>query len=449
MRDAVEKQIIEQSDNFNLPPQQKPQSPFIEQSKVDFEIRSAAGLKRYFILNKREKFCYRPSQAMKLCLRFAARLAQGQLDITLPDGTVLRFIGHEAGRVASLKVNNDRMARRFLIGGRLGFCEAYHDGDWSSPDITSFFTLILENSEIMRKALHGKRWYRWLSGALHALKPNSRKGARKNIYKHYDIGNSFYSEWLDPSMTYSSALFSAPNQSLYEAQQNKYANLASLTDIQPHHSVLEIGCGWGGMAEHLLQSRKAASVTGLTISQEQHAYAAARLETYISDKQCDIRLEDYRDAGGQYDRIVSIEMFEAVGEQYWDTYFTVLRERLVEGGKAGLQIITIADDAFESYRKSADYIQRYIFPGGMLPSKSVLHKLAAKHGFTVEAEQDFGQDYATTLIRWQAAFQAKWPVLAERFDLRFKRLWEQYLAYCAAGFQAGTIDVIQIILVKT
>lgn len=412
---------------------------------ADFVIKTPTAFRYFLLKRRREKAAYKPSQALKLILRFPARLQVGEMNIILPDQTKLHYIGRQAGPSVTLVIHNDRVANKFLMGGRLGFCESYLDGDWSSPDIAQFFTLILENAEIMRKTLHGKSWYRFLSGLIHTFRPNTKKGSQKNIYQHYDIGNAFYKRWLDPSMTYSSALYRNGAQSLEEAQREKYANLAKMTDIRPDHHVLEIGCGWGGMAEYVA-GEIGAKVTCVTISHSQYEYAVKRMkEKGLSDK-VEILLKDYRDIEGQFDRVVSIEMFEAVGEQYWSTYFDKVKSSLKPQGKAGFQIITIDNEHFPSYRKSADYIQRYIFPGGMLPSPEKIREVAGASGLTWEGAEFFGRDYARTLAEWNRNFQTVWPEIEKDFDGRFKRLWEQYLCYCQAGFQVGTIDVGQIVL---
>lgn len=414
---------------------------------VDFTIKTPESLKQFLAELHQEKTAYTPSRALRLCLHFASKIQLGQMDVILPDQKKLRFLGDQPGPHGVLLIHNDVMARKFLTGGRLGFCESYLDGDWSSPDIAQFFELILRNSEIMRDALHGKPWYRWLSGFIHSLRPNSKRGSKKNIYDHYDIGNNFYDKWLDKTMTYSSALFRTGEESLEEAQQEKYAHLAQMLEINADHHVLEIGCGWGGFADYVA-SEIGAKMTCVTISQEQYDYAVKRMaDKGLSDK-VKILLKDYRDIDGQFDRIASIEMFEAVGEKYWRTYFNSLNRLLKPGGKAGLQVITIRDDHFEEYRKSADYIQRYIFPGGMLPSQKVLKKLTHKADLNWGNVFSFGKDYARTLSIWNQNFQQTWPSFDHKFDERFKRLWEQYLCYCQAGFSVGTIDVIQFTMNK-
>jgi cyclopropane-fatty-acyl-phospholipid synthase len=282
----------------------------------------------------------------------------------------------------------------------------------------------------------------------HWFNRNTRRQARKNIYAHYDIGNAFYSAWLDPSMTYSSAIFEDGTQDLTAAQNNKYRRLAEAIDLQPGQKVLEIGCGWGGFAEYAAK-HYGAHVTGLTISTEQRDFARKRIQDAGLDDKVEIKFQDYRDERGQYDRIVSIEMIEAVGEQFWPQYFSQLRDRLLPGGLVGIQAITIQDKFFQSYRREVDFIQRYVFPGGMLPSPAILKSFGDKFGVPVIKERIFGLDYAKTLATWRDNFRAAWPNLTPLgFDDRFRRLWEYYLAYCEAGFLSGNIDVRQVVFAK-
>jgi cyclopropane-fatty-acyl-phospholipid synthase len=282
----------------------------------------------------------------------------------------------------------------------------------------------------------------------HWFNRNTRRQARRNIYAHYDIGNAFYSAWLDPSMTYSSALFEDHTPDLAAAQNNKYRRLAEAIDLQPGQKLLEIGCGWGGFAEYAAKTY-GANVVGLTISKEQRDFAQARIQNAGLGEKVEIRLQDYRDERDQYDRIASIEMIEAVGEQFWPRYFSQLRDRLLPGGLAGIQAITIQDSLFHAYRREVDFIQRYVFPGGMLPSPQVLKSLGERFGVPVIRERIFGQDYAKTLAIWRSNFRAAWPhLMPSGFDDRFRRLWEYYLAYCEAGFLSGNIDVRQVVFAK-
>ena len=415
---------------------------------ADYIIRTPECLKRFMLHSRRRR--QRPSRAMRLCIYMLSKIQCGVIHFILPDGTRLHFEGDSPGPEATLYVHNTRVLRRFVAKGRLGFCEAYLDNDWSSPDIASFFEAILVNAEAMHQTWYGKRWYRVVSWLARKMRTNTKRGARRNIYAHYDIGNDFYAAWLDASMTYSAALFANDNDSLEKAQYNKYASLCRRLDIHPRHHVLEIGCGWGGLAEHIAR-HYAAHVTAITISQAQYDYARQRIEQAGLSHKVDIRLCDYRDIEGPFDRIASIEMFEAVGEEYWSTFFNHLHTLLKPGGRAELQVITIRDHDFEAYRTSADYIQHYIFPGGMLPSKQVLDDQVSAAGLVPGDHIAFGTDYARTLRIWNTNFQQVWPEIAKdgTKTARFKRLWEQYLAYCQAGFTTGTINVIQQSIYKT
>jgi cyclopropane-fatty-acyl-phospholipid synthase len=385
---------------------------------------------------------------LRLGLNFARLIQAGKLNMVLPDGSVHHFEGREPGPTATLIIKDPRTIARIAFGGCLGLCEAYLDGMWDSPNVTEVLRLGTANEMAFDSMLRGKPWARFASWLMHRLRPNTRKGARRNISEHYDLGNDFYQQWLDPSMTYSSALFAGGNTDLKLAQEEKYRALCNMLELKPGMRVLEIGCGWGGFAE-LAASEFGVNVTGITLSQEQLAYARTRMEKAGLSQQVELRLEDYRDTRGQFDRIASIEMFEAVGEEYWPAYFATLRERLVPGGLAGLQVITIADRLFADYRKTADFIQRHVFPGGMLPSPTRLREEISKAGLVLGEQNWFGCDYAETLRRWQAEFQVKWDKIAglqAQYDTRFKRLWEFYLGYCEVGFDAGFTDVGQIVI---
>jgi cyclopropane-fatty-acyl-phospholipid synthase len=337
-----------------------------------------------------------------------------------------------------------RALRRFATGGALGFSEAYLDGDWDSRDLPRLLEVLALNEAALADRYYGRRGFGWVPRLLHLLHPNTRRGSRRNIFAHYDLGNGFYRAWLDETMTYSAARFATPDQPLEDAQRHKYASLAQSLRLGPQDHVLEIGCGWGGFAA-FAAGEIGARVTAVTISRQQHAFAAERIQKAGLGERVDVQLKDYRDLEGTYSCIASIEMFEAVGERYWPLFFSKVRERLAPCGRAGLQIITIADRYFDSYRRRADFIQRHIFPGGMLPSPTVLHQQIQRAGLQLQREVTFGLDYARTLGQWGRRFQQAWPALREQgFDERFKRLWDYYLAYCEAGFRAGHTDVGQV-----
>ena len=385
----------------------------------------------------------------RLAIRFASNLKRGTLDMTLPDGRVVRCGGLEPGPAAKMTVYNYNFAWRLAHGGDIGIAEAYLRREWDTPDLTQFLYVFCVNHDLIQSMLGDKPLARFVQSVRHWFNRNTRKQARRNIYAHYDIGNSFYSAWLDPSMTYSSALFEDDTPDLTAAQHNKYRRLAEAINLQPGQRVLEIGCGWGGFAEYAAKNYDA-KIVGLTISSEQRDFAQKRMQAAGLNEKVEIRFQDYRDERGQYDRIASIEMIEAVGEKFWPRYFAQLRDRLVSGGYAGIQAITIQDKFFQTYRREVDFIQRYVFPGGMLPSPQVLKSLGDKFGVPVIRERIFGEDYAKTLATWRDNFRAAWPNLMPLgFDERFRRLWEYYLAYCEAGFLSGNIDVRQVVFAKS
>jgi cyclopropane-fatty-acyl-phospholipid synthase len=384
----------------------------------------------------------------RLALGFAAKLRRGTLDITLLDGRVVRMGGIEPGPAAEMTLRSYSFASRLINAGDIGIAEAYLNGEWDTPDLTQFLYVFCVNHELIQAMLGDKPLLRLLQIVRHWFNRNTRRQARRNIYAHYDIGNAFYSAWLDPSMTYSSGLFEDDTTDLTAAQHNKYRRLAEAIDLQPGQRLLEIGCGWGGFAEYAARTF-GAKVVGLTISKEQRDFAQRRIQTAGLNDKVEIRLQDYRDERDRYDRIASIEMIEAVGEAFWPKYFSQLRDRLLPGGLAGIQAITIRDSIFASYRREVDFIQRYVFPGGMLPSPQILKSLGERFGVPVIRERIFGQDYAKTLATWRNNFRSAWPNLTPLgFDERFRRLWEYYLAYCEAGFLSGNIDVRQVVFAK-
>jgi cyclopropane-fatty-acyl-phospholipid synthase len=339
-------------------------------------------------------------------------------------------------------------AKDLASGGEVGISEAFIKGHWESPNLTHFLELFCVNQPVIQKLLDGKPLVRLVQRMRHWLNRNTKSGSRRNIHAHYDLGNQFYSAWLDTTMTYSSALFTGKARDLASAQTAKYAALASEIDLRPEHHVLEIGCGWGGFAEYAAREI-GARVTGLTISKEQFDFATARMQAAGLSDRVTIKMLDYRDETGVFDRIASIEMFEAVGEEFWPAYFRQLRDRLAPGGKAGLQVITIQEALFKGYKREIDFIRRYVFPGGMLPTPTIMRDMGEQHGLSLSGERIFGHDYAITLAHWRDRFRIAWPQLTPLgFDERFRRLWEYYLSYCEAGFRAGTIDVRQMVFAK-
>jgi cyclopropane-fatty-acyl-phospholipid synthase len=373
---------------------------------------------------------------------------RGSLTVRLPDGRWFRFQGADPGTDATLVANDGAFARRAVVAGDIGVAEAYIAGEWESPDVTAFLEFFASNTEAIEVLFAGKPYMRVVQWLRHLFNRNTKRQAKKNIHAHYDLGNRFYETWLDRTMTYSSAIYAPGDNDLASAQTRKYRALAQSIGLQPGHHLLEIGCGWGGFAEFAAKEY-GCRVTGLTISREQLAFAEKRIrDAGLADK-VDFRFQDYRDEQGQYDRIASIEMFEAVGEEYWQTYFAKLDETLKPGGRAGIQVITIQDRFFAQYRREIDFIRRYIFPGGMLPTPTILEALGAKAGLSLSSQHVFGLDYARTLAEWRDRFLEAWPKIEPMgFDMAFKRLWEYYLHYCEAGFRAGNIDVRQVVFAK-
>ncbi|MBA85811.1 class I SAM-dependent methyltransferase [Thalassobius sp. S69A] len=376
--------------------------------------------------------------------QLARGLHRGRLDFVLPDGRVFRAEAPRPGPVAALHIHHPDTFTRLIREGDLGFCDAYLDGWWSSPDLQAFLDLLHAENDELYEGFPGMFLVRAYERLRHWMNANTKKQARKNISYHYDLGNDFYGLWLDDTMTYSSALFKTGQESLEQAQIQKYASMVDQMGAQPGDHVLEIGCGWGGFAEYAARER-GLRVTGLTISHEQLSYARERIEKAGLSDQVDLRLQDYRDETGHYDGIASIEMFEAVGEKYWPVYFNKVHACLKPGKNATLQIITLQEKRFESYRKGVDFIQKYIFPGGMLPSRSALLSEVEKAGLVFRQSIEFGQSYSQTLRRWYDRFNDRWDqVQPLGFDDRFRRMWNFYLTSCAGSFEWGNCDVTQI-----
>ena len=371
-------------------------------------------------------------------------LKVGTLDMTLMDGRTFRIEGREPGPHGILLVENPALFSRVVREGELGFAEAYMDGWWSTPDLQALLDVFLLSNDEIRDDMVGVALVRMYERIRHLLRSNSKAQARKNISAHYDLGNEFYGKWLDQTMSYSSAYFKDEAEDMETAQARKYESICDIIGARDNHHILEIGCGWGGFAEHAAKSR-GAKVTGLTISQEQHDFAQERMFKEGLNEKVEIVMRDYRDETARYDGIASIEMFEAVGEAYWPTYFNTVRDRLNPDAIAGLQIITVSDHLFESYRKGVDFIQKYIFPGGMLPSKQALSSQVEKADLSVTEMLEFGDSYSQTLRRWYKDFNASYDEIeALGFDERFRRMWNFYLTSCAACFRARTTDVVQI-----
>lgn len=376
------------------------------------------------------------------------RLRAGTLEIVLPNQRVLRLSGRNAGPSAVLRLNRWRALRRFFGGGTVGFGESYMDGDWESPDLPKVIELAARN--LPERPMTFRTLSPWRMGdrIRHVFRPNTRDGSRENIAAHYDLGNEFYALWLDPSMTYSSAVFADGANDLESAQAAKNRRLMDLAGIRPGDRVLEIGCGWGGFALQAARER-GAHVTALTVSRAQFDEAWRRVMAAGLGEKVDIRLCDYRDLDGDWDHAVSVEMIEAVGEKYWPVYFDRVASCIRPGGTFALQAIVIENARFDAYRRSADFIQKHIFPGGALLSPDVLRDHAAAVGLTWQSSAGYGLDYAETLARWRHRFDDVADRIAGMgFDERFRRCWSFYLAYCEGGFRAGNIDALQVALVK-
>ncbi len=399
---------------------------------VQTSVQDAQHLPRYFAR------CFSVAQAMRA----------GRLDIRLPDGRVFRAQGRAAGIEAGLHIHDTEVFARLVREGYLGFCEAYLDGGWSTPDLQAFLDLLSDDNDAIYCGYPGQKIAQLYERIRFWFKRNSKEQARRNIEYHYDLGNDFYALWLDDTMTYSSAVFETGTESHEAAQREKYRRMVDAMGVKPGDHVLEIGCGWGGFAEYAAGER-GLRITGLTISPSQLEYAQKRMAKAGLSDLVTLKLQDYRDETGQYDGVASIEMFEAVGEKYWPVFFDTLRARLKPGARATLQIITVEDRRFESYRKDIDFIQKYIFPGGMLPGPSVLRQQVARAGLQEVGSVEFGQSYSETLRRWHATFNEKWPEIAAMgFDARFRRMWNFYLTSCAAAFKGGSCDVTQITIAR-
>lgn len=391
-----------------------------------------------------------PGQAAALPRRLRAllpvlrRIEFGAIEVELPDGRRLGAEGPMPGPRCRIVILHRGFFKRLLGEGHLGFAEMYMEGWWTTPDLQDFMDSMMLNSESIARRFRAAGLLRLWERLRHRLNANTRIGSRRNIARHYDLGNEFYRLWLDGTMTYSSALFRTGRETLEEAQRNKYAAVCDRLALAPGERMLEIGCGWGGFAEYAIRER-GARVTALTVSKAQHDFARRRLFEAGLAERGKILLRDYRDEHGTYDAVASIEMIEAVGERYWPTYFATLHDRVRPGGIAALQAITIADRLFPTYRRRTDFIQKHIFPGGMLPCPAALGELSRTAGLETVGAEAFGECYSRTLRAWRGRFNSRWERIAELgFDERFRRMWDFYLASCAAGFASGITDVMHL-----
>jgi cyclopropane-fatty-acyl-phospholipid synthase len=396
----------------------------------------------------------------KIALRLLNALKVGEIEVVFPDGSARLYRGSDTllappqpEHRAHLAIHDFEALSLAVSRGDIGFGEGYMQGLWTSHHLTGLLRLLIANRDAMDAMIYGQWWSTWIDQIRHLLRANRKAQAKKNISAHYDLGNDFYQLWLDSTMTYSSGLFDSSvsgsdDARLQSAQERKIDR--AIAQLAPHRftadsSVLEIGCGWGGLANRLL-SQTPCRYKGLTLSTEQQAWARRTLSSHGPER-VNVALQDYRDEDQTYDGIVSIEMFEAVGERYWDAYFETLARCLKHDGKAVIQTITIDTRLFDRYRKNTDFIQQYIFPGGMLPSKPVFEALAQRHGLVIEDVFCFGQDYAKTLGLWAKTFDAKRSQIEQLgFDSRFQKMWRFYLSYCEAGFAENNIDVVQYTL---
>ena len=385
---------------------------------------------------------------LNLFLNVLAQSKYGSINVYKDNKSIFSFKGELPGPDANIKILKEKCISDFFLRGDLGWAESYVDGNWETSNLTDFLEWGARNFHEFSKYVRGK-WFTILYLRLkHHLKKNSRSGSKKNISFHYDLGNSFYEKWLDESMTYSSAMFKNPEDNLLKGQINKYENLANITGVKENDKILEIGCGWGGFSSFLAK-KYSANVTAITISKKQYEKAKQKIyDDKLTDK-VDVKLLDYRNINGKYDKIVSIEMFEAVGEKYWSKYFDVLKKNLKSDGSIGLQTITIEDKFFQKYKKFPDFIQTYIFPGGMLPSVEEMNKVFISCGLHIKNKKMFGNDYAKTIRIWSESFENSWGCIKSLgFSESFKRLWNYYLGYCEGGFKSGNINVGQFLIKK-
>ena len=388
----------------------------------------------------------RPTGVARLFGGYCRHLAFGSLLLRLPDGRADLYRGRFEGPSGEFDIVRPwRLLRRLITRGEIGFADAFMEGEWRTPDLPALLDLLQLNIEHLGAGPKGLAWSRWFNRLTHRLRDNHPRNSRRNIARHYDLGNDFYRLWLDPGMTYSAALFAdQERETLARAQDRKYARLLDDLGAGSGEHILEIGCGWGGFAE--AAARRGLKVTGVTLSREQLEYARARIAAVGLTDRVELRLQDYRAIRGQYDHVVSIEMLEAVGEAYWPVYFGALRRLVRPGGRIALQVITINEDDFPNYRRTADFIQLYIFPGGMLPTPERLQSEASRAGLEHLETRRSGADYAETLRRWRRTFHAaEASVAALGYDARFRRMWDYYLAYCEVGFDSGVTDLIQAV----
>lgn len=382
----------------------------------------------------------------KLFFKTLSKINKGKITILTPDNQTIVYEGKEEGVNVTVSIKDWKFTENLFLKGDIGLGESYIEGHWESNDINGLIKLGIDNYKVLKRVIKGQLLKILMYRFKHLfINRNTRSGSKRNIYTHYDIGNKFYKLWLDPTMSYSSALYENESISLEEAQNKKYQNILDQLSLKEGDHILEVGCGWGGFMEYA--AKRNYKVTGVTISQEQYDYAVERLAGY--GDLCTVKLEDYRDINGEYDHIVSIEMFEALGQAYWKAYFKKLYSVLRPGGHVVIQSITINNKDFKSYSRGTDFIQQFIFPGGMLPSPKEVIKQSKKSGLRHLVEYDFGLDYAKTLKQWEINFSNAIEQVKEcGLDEKFIRTWRFYLKYCQGGFEAEKISVSQFMFIK-
>ena len=378
--------------------------------------------------------------------KWLSRIKAGELRAVFPSNFQKVYSGARVGPTADIQINSWKLVPRLLLSGDMGLAESFLSGEWETSNLTQLILLGDINERALGNAVTPSKFINLIEKIRHQRRDNSKRGSRRNIAAHYDLGNEFYSHWLDNSMSYSSALFKDFGEKLEVGQNRKYQRLAKALKLKEGDQVLEIGCGWGGFAEIAAKEYKC-NVVGITLSNEQAKFAKRRMQETQLTNLVDIRIEDYRDVQGSFDKIVSIEMFEAVGEEHWRNYFETIKTRLKPGGLAGIQSITIANEFFDTYKKRPDFIQKYIFPGGILPSEDKLNNAVSSAGLKILDDYYFGKSYAETLRRWQSTFEQKWGDIKNLgFDEKFQKMWRYYLSYCEAGFETGHINVGQFLI---
>ncbi len=384
----------------------------------------------------------------KVLIKFLSKIKFGNLEVEFPSGEQRIFTGTDGGLSASIKINNFNFLSYIFKRGSVGYAEAYMKGYYSTPNLTNLLMLSHKNEEFFLENINSNIFYLSLSKIKHLLKNNTKLQSKKNIKYHYDLGNKFYEKWLDQSMTYSSAIFDGKNTNLSDAQINKYKKIADSLSLNENSKTLEIGCGWGGFSSYVAKIYKC-KIDAITISKEQYDYTASKIQKEGLGEKVAVLFKDYREINNKYSNIASIEMFEAVGKKYWHSYFDTIKNSLSENGKAALQIITINEKRANDYQARPDFIQQYIFPGGMLPTKNQLEVSAKDVGLKCLEVLSFGKSYAKTLNIWNSQFQDSWNEVAKYgFDNKFKRMWEYYFAYCETGFLSSSTDVSHFIVEK-